>query len=78
MKISQKVFELLRGHKIKTDGQIDEWMDGRTDRQTDRQGDYYRAPMTLSGGALILKTSSNHNRHISYTCHRVYVNQNQN
>ena len=26
--------------------------DGRTDRQTDGQGDYYRTPSTSSGGAL--------------------------
>ena len=39
MKISQRVFELLPGHEI------------MTDRQTDGQGDYYRAPPTSSGGA---------------------------
>ena len=44
MKISQWVFELLRGHEIMTDGQ--------TDGQTDRQDDYYRGPPTSSGGAL--------------------------
>ena len=37
MKISQRVFELLRGHAIMTDG------------ETDVQGDYYRAPPTSSG-----------------------------
>ena len=35
MKISQKVFELLRRHEIMTDGQTD----GRTDRWTDRRTD---------------------------------------
>ena len=49
MKISQRVFESLRGHEIMTDGQTD----GQTDRQTDGQGDYYRTPPTTSGGALI-------------------------
>ena len=44
MKISQRVFELLPGHEIITDGQ--------KDGQTDGQGDYYRAPPTSSGGAL--------------------------
>ena len=48
MKISQRVFELLRGHEIMTDGQTDE----QTDRQMDKQGNYYRAPPTSSGGAL--------------------------
>ena len=33
MKISQRVFELLRRREIMTDGQTD----GQTDRQTDRQ-----------------------------------------
>ena len=47
MKISQRVFELLHGHEIMTGG--------RTDRRTDGQGDYYRAPPTLSGGALKLR-----------------------
>ena len=47
MKISQRVFELLRGHEIMTDG--------RTDR--DRQGDYYRAPPSSSGGALIMSAA---------------------
>ena len=45
MKISQRVFELLSAHEIMTDR--------LTDRRTDRQGDYYRAPPTSSGGALI-------------------------
>ena len=49
MKISQRVLELLLGHEIMTDGQTD----GRTGGQTDGQGDYYRAPPTSSGGALI-------------------------
>ena len=44
MKISRRVFYLLPGHEIMTDG--------RTDRQTDGQGDYYRTPPTSSGGAL--------------------------
>ena len=60
MKISQRVFELLSGHEImtdgqtdrQTDGQTDRRTDGRTDRQTDGQGDYYRAPPTSFGGAL--------------------------
>ena len=30
MKISQRVFELLRGHKIMTDGQTDGQMGGQT------------------------------------------------
>ena len=41
-----KDFELLRRREIMTDGQTDIQMDG----QTDGQGDYYRAPPTLSGG----------------------------
>ena len=49
MKISQRVFELLRGHEIMTDGQTDR----QTERQTDGQGDYFRAPPTSSGVALI-------------------------
>ena len=40
MKISQRLFELLRGHEIMMDGRTDRQMDG----QTDRQGDYYTAP----------------------------------
>ena len=36
-----------------TDGQTDRQTDGRTDGRTDGQGDYYRAPPTSSGGALI-------------------------
>ena len=48
MKISQRVFELLRGHEIMTD----EKTDRQTDRQTDGQGDYYRTPPTSSGRAL--------------------------
>ena len=47
MKISQRVFELLPGHEVMTDGQTDR----QTDGQTDGQGDYYRAPPTSSGGA---------------------------
>ena len=47
MKISQRVFELLRTRNH--DGQIVGW----TDKQMDGQGDYYKAPLTLSGGALI-------------------------
>ena len=35
MKISLTVLELLSGHEMMTDG--------RTDKQTDGQGDYYRA-----------------------------------
>ena len=49
MKISQRVFELLHGHKIMTDRQTD----GQTDRWTDRQGDYYRGLQTSSGRALM-------------------------
>ena len=45
-----KGFELLSGHEIMTDGQTDR----QTDGQTDGQGDYYRAPPTSSGGALII------------------------
>ena len=37
-----------------TDGQT---TDRRTDRQTDGQGDYYRAPPTSSGGALMMSKS---------------------
>ena len=44
MKISQRVFELLPGHEM---------MDGQMDRQMDTQGDYYRAPLTSSGGTLM-------------------------
>ena len=44
MKISRRVFELLRGHEIMTAGQ--------TDGQTDGQDVYYRALPTSSGGAL--------------------------
>ena len=35
MKISQRVFELLRGHKIMTDGQTDRQMGGQMDGQGD-------------------------------------------
>ena len=45
MKISQRVFELLRRHEIMTDRQTQ--MDG----QMDGQGDYCRALPTSSGGA---------------------------
>ena len=53
MKISQRAFELLRGHEIMTDGQTERQTDRRTDGQREGQGDYYRAPPTSSGGALI-------------------------
>ena len=55
MKISLRVFELLPGHEIMTDGQTYRQTDGQTDRRTDRQGDYYRALRTSSCGALINK-----------------------
>ena len=46
-----------RNHDGRKDGQMDGQTDGQTDRQTDGQtdgqGDYYRAPPTSSGGALI-------------------------
>ena len=54
MKISQRVFELLPGHEIMTDGQTDR----QTDGQTDGQGDYYRAPPTSSSGALLTRDCS--------------------
>ena len=54
MKISQRVFELLRRHEIMTDGQTDGQTERQTDGQTGGQGDYYRAPPTSSGGALIM------------------------
>ena len=41
-------------HDGRTDGQTD----GRTDGQTDGQGDYYRAPPTSSGGALLTRDCS--------------------
>ena len=57
MKISQRVFELLPEYEIMTDGQTYRRTDGQThiqtDDQTDGQGDFYRAPPTSSGGALI-------------------------
>ena len=46
MKISQRLSELLRGHKIMMDGQTDRQT--QTDGQTDGQGDYYRALLTSS------------------------------
>ena len=57
MKISQRVFELLRGHKIMTNGQTDTPTDRQMDGQTNGQGDYYRAPPTSSGGVLIRSAS---------------------
>ena len=50
MKISQRVSELLSGHKIVTRGQID----GRPDRQTDGQSDYYKVSADFVRRALIM------------------------
>ena len=54
MKISQRVFELLRGHEIMTERR----MDRQTDRWMDGQGDYYRTPPTSSDGALKIPDNS--------------------